>query len=75
MSTADLLSKWLGESQKAVKYLFEIARDRQPCIVFIDEIDAVCAQRNDSGSESSRSILAEFLTQMQGTFCFYDDEN
>jgi vacuolar protein-sorting-associated protein 4 len=66
VSSADLLSKWLGESEKGVKCLFELARDRQPCIVFIDEIDALCGQRNDTESESSRRVKTEFLVQMQG---------
>ena len=66
MSSSDLLSKWLGESEKGVKCLFELARERQPCIVFIDEIDALCGQRNDTESESSRRVKTEFLVQMQG---------
>ena len=68
MSSSDLLSKWLGESEKGVKCLFELARERQPCIVFIDEIDALCGQRNDTESESSRRVKTEFLVQMQGMF-------
>ncbi|CAF4896390.1 unnamed protein product, partial [Rotaria sp. Silwood1] len=51
---------------KGVKGLFELARERQPCIVFIDEIDALCGQRNDTESESSRRVKTEFLIQMQG---------
>jgi vacuolar protein-sorting-associated protein 4 len=66
VSSSDLLSKWLGESEKGVKCLFELARERQPCIVFIDEIDALCGQRNDTESESSRRVKTEFLVQMQG---------
>ncbi|CAM4854957.1 unnamed protein product [Rotaria socialis] len=66
ISSSDLLSKWLGESEKGVKGVFELARDRQPCIVFIDEIDALCGQRNDTESESSRRVKTEFLVQMQG---------
>ncbi|UJR13878.1 hypothetical protein I4U23_000886 [Adineta vaga] len=66
VSSSDLLSKWLGESEKGVKCLFEVARERQPCIVFIDEIDALCGQRNDTESESSRRVKTEFLVQMQG---------
>ncbi|CAF2339249.1 unnamed protein product [Rotaria sp. Silwood2] len=66
VSSSDLLSKWLGESEKGVKGLFELARDRQPCIVFIDEIDALCGQRNDTESESSRRVKTEFLVQMEG---------
>jgi len=66
VSSSDLLSKWLGESEKGVKCLFELARERQPCIVFIDEIDALCGQRNDTESESSRRVKTEFLVQMEG---------
>jgi vacuolar protein-sorting-associated protein 4 len=65
LSSSDLLSSWHGESEKAVKCLFEVARERQPCIVFVDEIDALCGQRNDTESESSRRVKAEFLVQMQ----------
>ncbi|CAF2062347.1 unnamed protein product [Rotaria magnacalcarata] len=66
VSSSDLLSRWLGESEKGVKGVFELARERQPCIVFIDEIDALCGQRNDTESESSRRVKTEFLVQMQG---------
>ncbi|CAF1328459.1 unnamed protein product [Rotaria sp. Silwood1] len=66
VSSSDLLSKWLGESEKGVRGLFEIAREKQPCIVFIDEIDALCGQRSDTESESSRRVKTEFLVQMQG---------
>lgn len=66
VSSSDLLSKWLGESEKGVKCLFEVARERQPCIIFIDEIDALCGQRSDTESESSRRVKTEFLVQMQG---------
>jgi vacuolar protein-sorting-associated protein 4 len=75
VSSSDLLSKWLGESEKGVKCLFELARERQPCIVFIDEIDALCGQRNDTESESSRRVKTEFLVQMQGKFYSSDDKD
>ncbi|CAF3040830.1 unnamed protein product [Rotaria sp. Silwood2] len=66
VSSSDLLSKWLGDSEKSVKYLFEVAREKPPCIVFIDEIDALCGQRNDTESESSRRVKTEFLIQING---------
>ena len=50
-----------------MKSLFELARQRRPCIVFIDEIDAICGQRTDTGNEASQRVLTEFLIQMQGT--------
>ncbi|KAL7058759.1 hypothetical protein AAHC03_013093 [Spirometra sp. Aus1] len=66
ISSSDLVSKWLGESEKLVKNLFELARQNRPSIVFIDEVDSLCGSRNENESESARRIKTEFLVQMQG---------
>jgi vacuolar protein-sorting-associated protein 4 len=66
VASSDLVSKWLGESEKLVNNLFTMARQKRPSIVFIDEVDSLCSARGDTESESARRIKTEFLIQMDG---------
>jgi len=67
ISAASLVSKYLGESEKLVKILYDEARERQPSIIFIDEVDAL-TQARGSGSEhdSMRRVKTQLLTSMEG---------
>ena len=66
VSSADLVSKYQGESERLVKNLFELARRKKPAIIFVDEIDSLCSARNEGENDSARRIKTEFLVQMQG---------
>jgi vacuolar protein-sorting-associated protein 4 len=66
VSSADLISKYVGESEKMIKTLFTMAREKKPAVIFIDEIDSLCGSRSDNENDATRRVKTEFLVQMQG---------
>ena len=67
VSLPSLASKYLGESARVVKQLFDMARQSKPSIVFINEVDSLCSARGSGrGNEATYQIRMEFLAQMQG---------
>lgn len=63
----ELFSKWVGESEKAIRDVFRKARQVAPSIIFFDEIDALGGERSASGSSSVQErVLAQLLTELDG---------
>ena len=64
----ELLSKWVGESEKGVREVFRKARQAAPCIVFFDEIDAIAPTRGGMGSDShvTERVISQLLTELDG---------
>jgi len=63
----EFLSKWVGESEKAVRETFRKARSAAPCIIFFDEIDAIAGLRGRfAGSQVTEQVVSQLLTEMDG---------
>eukprot|EP00968_Pinguiococcus_pyrenoidosus_P012122 scaffold1026_cov272-Pinguiococcus_pyrenoidosus.AAC.13 len=74
-SAATLCSKYRGDSEKMVRALFDVARDKAPSLVFLDEVDALLGSRGGaSGDEASRRVKTEVLKQMDGVESAVDAE-
>lgn len=56
ISASDLMSKYVGESEKTLKALFSMARRERPSIIFIDEIDSIAGERSSEENEVSRRV-------------------
>ncbi|PWW74048.1 AAA-domain-containing protein [Tuber magnatum] len=62
----ELLNKYVGESERAVRQVFSRARASIPCVIFFDELDALAPRRSDSLSESSHRVVNTLLTELDG---------
>jgi transitional endoplasmic reticulum ATPase len=64
----ELLSKWVGESEKGVREIFRKARQAAPCVVFFDELDAIAPRRGGSEGDShvTERVISQMLTEMDG---------
>jgi transitional endoplasmic reticulum ATPase len=63
----EIYSRWLGESEKAVREIFRKAKQASPCIIFFDEIDAIAPVRgSSSSSQAVERVVSQLLTEMDG---------
>ncbi|MHB1418077.1 MAG: AAA family ATPase, partial [Bacillota bacterium] len=62
----ELFSKWVGESEKAVREVFHKAKQAAPCIIFFDEIDALTSNRNAGSDPVVERVIGQLLTEMDG---------
>jgi len=63
----ELLSKWVGESEKGVREVFKKAKQASPCIIFFDEIDSVVPRRgSEAASHVVDRVISQFLTELDG---------
>ncbi|TBU02035.1 AAA ATPase [Hamiltosporidium magnivora] len=74
ISASSLTSKWVGEGEKMVRALFSLARELQPSVIFIDEIDSLLSQRSENENEGTRRIKTEFLVQFDGVSTLSTDK-
>lgn len=62
----DILDMWMGNSEKNLHEVFEVARKNKPCVLFIDEVDALGASRTDMRTSAMRQIINQFLAELDG---------
>ncbi|HME51609.1 MAG TPA: CDC48 family AAA ATPase [Candidatus Lokiarchaeia archaeon] len=64
----ELLSKWVGESEKAIREIFRKARSASPCIIFFDEFDSIVPMRGSRNGDSgvTERVISQFLTEIDG---------
>lgn len=73
ISAASLTSKYVGEGEKLVRALFSVARELQPSVIFIDEVDSLLCERREGENDASRRLKTEFLIEFDGVQSSGDD--
>ncbi|XP_069879369.1 nuclear valosin-containing protein-like isoform X2 [Dipodomys merriami] len=62
----ELLNMYVGESERAVRQVFQRAKNSAPCVIFFDEVDALCPRRSDRETGASVRVVNQLLTEMDG---------
>src|SRR5213594_303802 len=62
----ELLSKWVGESERGIREIFRRARQASPCIIFFDEVDSIAPVRGMEESAVTEKVVSQLLTELDG---------
>jgi transitional endoplasmic reticulum ATPase len=62
----DILDMWIGNSEKNLHHVFEVARANKPCVLFFDEVDAIGSSRADLKQSAMRHVINQFLAELDG---------
>ena len=62
----ELLNMYVGESERAVRGVFQRAKNSAPCVIFFDEVDSLCPKRSNGSSDGSTRVVNQLLTELDG---------
>ena len=62
----ELLNMYVGESERAVRGVFQRAKNSAPCVIFFDEVDSLCPKRSSGSSDGSTRVVNQLLTELDG---------
>ncbi|MGI0101344.1 MAG: ATP-binding protein, partial [Nitrosotalea sp.] len=67
----ELLSKWIGESERGIREVFRRARQASPCVIFFDEIDSIAPTRGMGETAVTEKVVSQLLTELDGIESLY----
>lgn len=68
LAATEIVSGVSGESEGTLRDLFQLAKDHAPCVLFIDEVDAICRKRETAQREMERRIVTQLLACLDGKY-------
>ena len=69
MVASAIVDKYIGESARVIREMFGYARDNEPCIIFMDEIDAIGGRRFSEGNSADREVQRTLMELLNQLFC------